>query len=105
MKPPCFKKKYDFKSCVCQSCKVAFECGNENKNTICSLPTYLKNIRVITFLQILNKYPNITAKEIREKMIEKLGGKVNIFNYVNLLKKEGFIVMTIKGRKRVYRLA
>jgi len=103
MKQPCFGKLYSAKAKECQICRHSVSCWDvfsETPRRFVSTSGY-----TIAIMTIIKEGKEVTVGQIKARMEERFKGKeLNIYYYLGVLKKQGLVDVTIKGRQRLYSL-
>jgi len=99
--PSCFGNKYDHRAKECQVCKRALDCWSG----FSVLPTepLVKSGYTISILNIISTNERSSVDDIKKELENRYGSKqINIYYYLNILKKKGLIDVRIEGRQRYY---
>lgn len=99
--PSCFGSLYDHRAKECQICKRAIDCWS-GFSAIHNKPQ-LKNGYALSVLNIIFQCRKATVDQIKEMLEERFKDKeINVYYYLNILKKKGLIDVRINGRQRFY---
>lgn len=95
----CFATQYDFRAKECQICEDSVLCWSSGSLE----KSVTHNGYIIAILKIIAENKKATVQDIKEGLLKRFGKvELNIYYYLNLLKRSGQIDIKISGRQRNY---